>query len=97
MTNDEMTNETQMTNDENAPWNCRLISAFVLRHSFVLRPSCFVIHFIPRDRRGHASITPTNLLYCLRVRPLVARRQLPRPLAQLHLCATRSASPRPQD
>src|SRR5438552_7410279 len=55
---------------------------------------CLVI-LRPRDRRGRASITRTNLLYCLRVRPLVAQRQLPRPPAQLPLCAIRPASPVP--
>src|SRR5207248_5632856 len=48
-----------------------------------------------RDRRGRASITHTNLLWRLRARPLVARRQLLRPLAQLPLCAIRSASSGP--
>src|SRR5213592_4541188 len=57
---------------------------------------CLVI-LRPRDRRGPVSITRTNLLWRLRAWPLVARRQLPRPPARLHLCATRPASPRLQD
>src|SRR5438094_8872557 len=72
--------------------------AFGPRNAFRKREisKCLVI-LRPRDRRGPVSITHTNLLWRLRARPLVARRQLPRPPARLYLCATRPTSPRPQD
>jgi hypothetical protein len=48
MSNDGMTKEVQMTNDEGAKAPAHRILSFVLRHSFVIRHSSFVISWATR-------------------------------------------------
>jgi hypothetical protein len=43
MSDDEMTKEVQIANDQTTRASSRRISSFVLRHSFVIRHSSFVI------------------------------------------------------
>src|SRR4029453_3514331 len=65
-------------------------SSFVIWISLVIRRWGFVIDFIPRDRRGHVSITRTNLLLRRPAEPLFAQWQSPHPPSLLLLCATQS-------